>query len=193
MNLVAPAFILLALCLDLFSCSKSSTRAEPAVPHDHVGRDDPFGFSGPDCNETPSEQETTVVEVFTKPVNAGFYPEYTSTKFNTLETLSRMRIFDPSKPTYLIIHGFLRGCLRDIKWARQLISNLLRKKSCNVLYADWKHKSGTWNYFEALKSVPGVAEELYNILGQYEMAFQDFDRSKVSILAFSLGTQISLS
>lgn len=189
MNLIAPAFILLALYLDSFLCVKSSMRTVPAVLRGHIGKGELSDSSRTKC--LGIKQNTTIVEVFTKSPNASFYPEYSSNRYNTIETLNKVRIFDPSKPTYLVIHGYLRGCLRDIRWARLLISALVRKENCNVLYADWKHKSAVWNYWEAFKDVASVAKELYTILELYEKAFKDFDKSKIHILAFSLGAQVA--
>lgn len=143
------------------------------------------------CVATEPEQSTTIVEVFTQTPEPDYYPNYSSDKYTTREVLKEERSFDPNIPTYLIIHGYLRGCLRDLTWGTSLVKVLFRKQRCNVLYADWKHMSSKFNYWEALKNVPVAADEIYNILLEYERAFPEFNKANLHIIGFSLGAQVA--
>lgn len=195
MNLIVLILFLSALWFDHhIHCANStiaSSDLDPAEPDIFQPRGDILDLTTTRCDKVEPKQTRTILQVFTKPPGESYEPDYSSDVETTREILKSERSFDPTKPTYLIIHGYLRGCLKDLTWAKKLLTTLYDKESYNVLYADWKHKSAVWNYWDAFKDVTGVAKEIHLILKEYEQAFSDFQLTNIHILGFSLGAQVA--
>jgi len=107
--------------------------------------------------------------------------------FRNLDSV-RNSHYDPSRPTRILIHGFLEDDSADINV--ETSAELLRYYNFNVIFIDWSEGSRTINYFAAAGRVPTV--------GQFTASYLDFlhknsllDFNRLTVIGFSLGAHIA--
>lgn len=96
--------------------------------------------------------------------------------------------FDPTKPTRVLIHGWMENGESDINV--ETAAELLNYYDSNIIFIDWSEGSRTINYVAAANRVESVGRFVgSHISFMIEEGFLRVDRLKV--IGFSLGAHIA--
>uniref|UniRef100_A0A1I8QF40 Lipase domain-containing protein n=1 Tax=Stomoxys calcitrans TaxID=35570 RepID=A0A1I8QF40_STOCA len=97
--------------------------------------------------------------------------------------------FDSSKPTYIIIHGWISSYTSE--YIQVIPHAILKAFDCNVILVDWA-RARTWNYVAAVVAIPGVASNIADMIDflndKFSLPFATLTLSGHSLGAHVAGT-----
>lgn len=94
--------------------------------------------------------------------------------------------FNASRPTQVIIHGFLNDANSNINVLTT--AAYLKNKDVNVIVVDWAKAANTWNYISARYQMHGVAEIVAQFLDFLHISYPQANIWKtLTLVGFSLG------
>ncbi|CAH1155998.1 unnamed protein product [Phaedon cochleariae] len=95
--------------------------------------------------------------------------------------------FDPSKPIYLVSHGYLEG--GTIGWISNMSKALLAQQDCNVIVVDWQGGSGP-PYTQAVANIRLVGAITAHLLGEMANHTGGAQLDHVHAIGHSLGAHM---
>lgn len=102
--------------------------------------------------------------------------------------LSAHPMFDLSKPTTFIIHGY-RPTGSPPMWLSSLEELLLYREDMNVIVVDWNHGAANVNYLKAVENTHKAADNLTGFIKK--MQENGASLSSIHMVGISLGAHIS--
>ncbi|XP_041360272.1 inactive pancreatic lipase-related protein 1-like [Gigantopelta aegis] len=114
-------------------------------------------------------------------------PVFTISINETRTALRSNNIYNPSRPTKVIIHGFQDSGQNS--WVSQMVRSLLEKESMNVFVVDWKKGAKFFDYFQACSD----ARLIGRIVAKLLETLIDIGASPASLhlIGHSLGAHIA--
>ncbi|XP_071118489.1 pancreatic triacylglycerol lipase-like [Haliotis cracherodii] len=107
-------------------------------------------------------------------------------KYN-LRRLQSRNVFRPDLPTKVIIHGFNdRG---DNPWVKNMVKELLKKGSMNVVVVDWRKGASAFDYQQAVADIRVVGAMTARLLTKLQE--QGADSATFHMIGHSLGAHVA--
>ncbi|KAJ8666977.1 hypothetical protein QAD02_008639 [Eretmocerus hayati] len=105
--------------------------------------------------------------------------------------------FDPSKKTYIVMHGYYSGV--DKEWILALKDTLLNYTNGNIITVDWTDGSHSFNYVNAARYTKLAAKRIFGFLqsmrqevGNMNVTFDGFVQwNRLHLIGHSLGAHIA--
>ncbi|XP_077988157.1 pancreatic lipase-related protein 2-like [Glandiceps talaboti] len=127
------------------------------------------------------------------PVEFRLYTRSNMNSYQVVTTGSRSSLtnsnFNKRKDSKFITHGYTESA-SDSAWMSKMKDELLAYSDYNVFLVDWKDGANEIRYDLSAENTDDCGEEIYNFV-QFLKSTVSYSESKVHLIGFSLGAQVS--